>query len=209
MRTTFFIALSVLIIAGIYSAVSPWTPSAVADAQTVQAQPLLPVENTGELRGEVIAAPEKKKIQKHVAKPMHVIAPSIDLNSPIVGVGVNGKGEMDVPSGTTNNVGWYKYGARPGERGTAVLDAHVFAAFSNLENLKEGDDIYVLTEDGRKLHFIVEKKQLYKLSNLSSKQLFSGMDDRSMNLITCAGKLSADRSTYTHRLVVYTTLVED
>ena len=34
--------------------------------------------------------------------------------------------------GTTSQVGWYKYGTLPGAIGNAVLDAHVFAAFANI-----------------------------------------------------------------------------
>ncbi len=141
------------------------------------------------------------------ATPVRVSIPSISLNSPVVGVGQNEKGEMDVPGGKTNNVGWYKYGTVPGNPGSAVLDAHVFAAFSELKYVKKGSDIYVTTADGMKLHFVVSHVQTYALSDLSPETLFAPSGERLLNLITCAGSPTADGSTYTHRLVVYTKFV--
>src|SRR4051812_49291612 len=56
--------------------------------------------------------------------PAYIYIPSINLFSSVQGVGINKVGNMDVPSGHTANVGWYKYGVLPGNTGTAVLDAH-------------------------------------------------------------------------------------
>jgi sortase (surface protein transpeptidase) len=141
--------------------------------------------------------------------PIHIRIPSIGLDSPIVGVGVNTRGEIDVPSGTSNNVGWYEYGTRPGNVGTAVLDAHVFAALKNLYQVSPGADVYVTTKDGQTLHFRVAAIRAYALASLTPAQLFTGKSEHAMNIITCAGSLTRDRSTYDHRLIVYTTLVTD
>jgi sortase A len=138
--------------------------------------------------------------------PIRIIAPSIKLNSPIQGMGVNKKGELDVPSGKTNNVGWYKNGTVPGQSGAAVLDAHVFAAFSNLKYLAPGSDIYIEMASGKKLHFTVDIAKKYKLTELSPTALFQTTSDKKMNLITCAGTFIKNRATYDHRLIVYTTL---
>ena len=135
--------------------------------------------------------------------PVQVSIPSAGINSEIVGVGLTNSGKMAVPEGGTNNVGWYKNGTLPGNTGSAVLDAHVFAAFSNLKNVVAGDSIFITTEGGQTLRFVVESTRVYKLSELSADQLFNKKDARRLNLITCAGELTADKSTYTHRLVVY------
>jgi len=142
-----------------------------------------------------------------VADPLRLSIPAASIDAPVQAVGVNNKGEMAVPSGATNNVGWYKYGAVPGEHGTAVIDAHVFAAFQNLDQVKPGTDIYVTTENNERLHFVVSKVATYKLSELTSSMLFTRGSGRNLNLITCAGELTPDHSTYDHRLIVYTTLV--
>lgn len=139
--------------------------------------------------------------------PTKLSIPAIRLASRVVPVNVNSSGEMDVPSGNTNNVGWYEGGVLPGERGTSVMDAHVFAAFENLSSVQVGDDLYVDTADGRRLHFVVRAVRTYALSELTPDMLFERTDGRHLNLITCAGSLTSDRSTYDHRLIVYTELV--
>ena len=141
--------------------------------------------------------------------PARLLIPSIKLDTPIVNVGQNNKGEMDVPSGRTNNVGWYADGTIPGDIGSAVLDAHVFAAFHRLHKLKEGADVYVISDDGSKLHFQVSYRRVYPLSDVPLDKLFQAKDAKRLNLITCAGSLTKNRSTYDHRLIVYTTLASD
>lgn len=141
--------------------------------------------------------------------PTQLIIPSIRLNVPVIDVGLNAAGEMDVPDGSTNNVGWYEDGTVPGEFGSAVLDAHVYAAFKNLRYAKIGDDVYVVMNSGKKLHFRIEASYVYPLQELKPEWLFSGNDKRRLNLITCAGKFIPSMDTYDKRLIVYTVLVDE
>ncbi len=133
--------------------------------------------------------------------PLWLYIPSINLSSSIEGVGINNKGNMDVPSGRTNNVGWYKYGTLPGETGTAVLDAHNTAAFKNLHMLNPGSDIYVITKAGRVLHFTATETKTYPVATLSRYTLFEDTDAKQINLITCAGTLLGNGEA-SHRLIV-------
>lgn len=149
------------------------------------------------------AQPLPQAVDENKRTPVRVSVPSVGIDSPIVGVGINSAGEMAVPSGSTNNVGWYKHGTVPGDIGSAVFDAHVFAAFAPLDGVSVGDSIYVTTEGGQRLRFVVEQATVYKLGDLSPETLFNRRDARRLNLITCAGQLTVDKSTYTHRLVVY------
>ncbi len=140
--------------------------------------------------------------------PAALAIPSIGLGSPIVPMGLTQEGDLDVPDGTTNNVGWYAKGTVPGEMGSAVLDAHVYAAFSNLDEVRKGDIIYIAMKDGATREFKVTGSKVFKLSELSSEELFNQKGGRYLHLITCAGELTPDKSTYTHRLVVYAELVD-
>jgi sortase A len=144
-----------------------------------------------------------------VAYPAELVIPSIGLAAPIQGVGTTSNGEMGVPNGTTNKVGWYEYGTVPGNIGSAVIDAHVFAAFANLKYLKPGSDIYVITQEGSILHFVTSRAQTYRNANVPLETLFNQSDGRYLNLITCAGRLTPDHSTYNSRLVVYAQLSAD
>jgi sortase (surface protein transpeptidase) len=135
--------------------------------------------------------------------PVHVSIPSVGIESRVIKVGVDAKGQMAVPDGSTNDVGWYKGGTVPGDVGSAVLDAHVYAAFEDLRDVHVGDDIYLVTEGGATQHFRVEQSTVYKLSDLTPAMLFERRDARRLNLITCAGAYVDSMGTYTHRLVVY------
>lgn len=147
-----------------------------------------------------------KKPSKQTAHPVRLIIPSIGLNAQVESVGINSQGEMEVPSGDSPNVGWYKHGTIPGNVGSAVVDAHVYAAFEKLRYLKVGSEVIVENANGERLTFVVNDSRVYKLGELTSGMLFGKRDARRLNLITCAGQPTADGSTYTHRLVVYTTL---
>ena len=139
--------------------------------------------------------------------PVQLRIPAVGIDAPVQGVGVNQKGEMDVPSGTSDNVGWYKYGPVPGASGSAVIDAHVFAAFAPLKNVRPGDDIYVYMSDGSVRKFVVSDTQVFPLSSLSPNQLFRKTSRSDLNLITCAGSPTLGGTNYSHRLIVYSTLV--
>lgn len=163
----------------------------------------LPVTNLKTMPSKIQSLP----IPASFGTPVEVIIPSINLDSKVLPVGTDKNGNMAVPSGSTKNVGWYKSGTPPGNVGTAVFDAHVFAAFDNLNNLKTGADIYVINNQSQKLHFVVSDTQTYALDTLSASTLFGqNGNTRELNLITCAGKLTPDKSTYDHRLIVFAKL---
>lgn len=140
--------------------------------------------------------------------PTRLIIPSIKLDTRVQEVGVTEGGEMDVPDGRTNDVGWYRYGTVPGDSGSAVMDAHVYAAFAKLRYVKVGDDIYVMNGSGEKLHFRVTDSRVYALGEVPLERIFNSHDGRHLNFITCARTFVSSLNTYSHRLVVYTELVD-
>lgn len=141
-------------------------------------------------------------------KPVRLLIPSIGLDAPVEHLGKNAKGEMDVPSGETDNVGWYRNGTVPGTYGSAVIAAHVFAAFSELQDLAPGSDVYIITDKNERLHFVVEDAKEYALEQVSAQHLFNRRDAKRLNLITCAGRFIPSIDTYNRRLIVYTKLVD-
>jgi len=180
------------------SPITPQVPQTSVNAPKEEGSVQAPLPNPQQLVSEITHGNDY---------PIELIVPSIKLDVPVVDVGVNAKGEMDVPDGSTKNVGWYEDGTIPGDTGSAVLDAHVFAAFKNLRYAKVGDDIYVKTKSGDTLHFKIEQSMVYKTAQVPLQLLFNRADEPRLNLITCAGKLTKDRSTYDHRLVDYAVLV--
>lgn len=213
---TLFIFFAVLF--GAPRSVFPFqVPTADAQQETTRA-PLIPaaanvssttvqdsVHASGTISSTVLPPPPESANDR---RPIRLIIPSIGLDAPVKDVGVNEIGEMDVPDGSSNQVGWYASGTVPGDVGSAVMDAHVFAAFAKLRYVKTGSDIYVIMKSGKKRHFIVRESLVYRLGQLSPDLLFNRTDARRLNLITCAGSPTVDGSTYDHRLVVYATLVQ-
>ncbi|HEY4386750.1 MAG TPA: class F sortase, partial [Ktedonobacteraceae bacterium] len=60
------------------------------------------------------------------AKGARLEIPAIALVAPIEDVGIRNDGSMEVPHHNQwEGVGWYKFGAFPGERGSAVIDGHL------------------------------------------------------------------------------------
>ncbi|HEV3245369.1 MAG TPA: class F sortase, partial [Candidatus Paceibacterota bacterium] len=181
----------------------------------VDAQTSSPATSSSNVEAQVQTPPQTQKLEGSPVPSSPVatvsssdprlVIPAINLNDPIVNVGVTSSGDMAVPDGKTSQVGLYDGGPQPGDVGAAVLDAHVFAAFSKLNDLSVGDDIYV-QKDGQQLHFVVTAVKTFALSEITSADLFTPTSDRDLNLITCAGNLTPDSSTYDHRLVVYATL---
>ena len=122
-------------------------------------------------------------------------------------VGTNGAGDMSDPSNFTD-VAWYKYGTVPGQIGSAVIDGHVdnglslAGVFKHLKDIQSGDDIYVVTESGQKLHFVVSSVDSYPYKDAPTAQIFEQNDKAYLKLLTCTGAWVPGDRTYDHRLVV-------
>jgi len=139
--------------------------------------------------------------------PVRLKIPSIDVDASIQPVGLTPSGALDVPSNTTD-VGWYKFGPKPGQEGSAVIDAHfdnpngLPAVFSKLDVLKPGDSI-IIEDDKKILHYFVVKKLTNYLSDDFVTDIFNINNGIHLNLITCNGIWDVNKKTYTERLVVF------
>jgi LPXTG-site transpeptidase (sortase) family protein len=144
--------------------------------------------------------------------PAHLIIPSLKINAAIQEVGLNALGNIMAPSNFTD-VAWYDQGTIPGKVGSAVIDGHVdnglglAGVFKHLSDIKVGDDVYVQTNAGTKLHFVVTDIETYSYQNVPTQKLFAQDGSAHLNLITCEGTWVKSGDTYDHRLVVYTHLV--
>jgi LPXTG-site transpeptidase (sortase) family protein len=146
--------------------------------------------------------------------PQRLIIPKLDIDAKILDMGINAAGNMDAPHNFVD-VGWFKLGTVPGEIGSSVIDGHednglsLDGVFKHLEDLRPGDDVYVVQADGKKLHFKVEVSEIYPYNNAPLQKIFARADKARLNLITCAGSWLKEAKTNDKRLVVYTVLVND
>ena len=141
--------------------------------------------------------------------PVRLKIPTINVDAAVEQVGVDSQGRIAAPA-RTDNVGWYKLGAAPGDAGDAVIDGHLDwydgpAVFQRLGKMKVGDQIMVLREDGTQAKFIVDGTSVMPY-DASTEAMFTKSGPPSLTLITCAGTWDRQRGTYLQRLVVHSTL---
>ena len=144
-------------------------------------------------------------------QPARLQIPALNIDAAIQYVGVTTKGAMGVPNNFTD-VAWYKYGTVPGQVGSAVIDGHVDnglaldGVFKHLSDIKVGDDVYVITKEGTKIHFKVEQIDSYPYKEVPTTRLFNQKDASRLNLVTCTGSWVSGDKTYDQRLVLDTVL---
>ena len=160
-----------------------------------------------------IAMEESVYASGAAGQPTRLIIPALGIDTSVEKVGLNAKGNMAAPSNYVD-VGWYKYGARPGEQGSAVIAGHLNnglgldGVFMNLEDMKKGDDIVIETIEGKQLRFVVTDIASYEYTEVPVETLFNRDDTARLNLVTCEGVWVGDEKTYDRRLVVYAVLTE-
>jgi LPXTG-site transpeptidase (sortase) family protein len=146
--------------------------------------------------------------------PARLIIPSIGVDADIQHVGITKSGNMAVPS-NFSDVGWYRYGTVPGDFGSAVVAGHVdnglglAGVFKRLDQTRVGDDVYLESERGIRLHYIVSAIESYPYDAVPVETLFNRADTSRLNLVSCEGSWIATKKTYDTRIVVYTRLVAD
>jgi sortase (surface protein transpeptidase) len=145
--------------------------------------------------------------------PVRLVIPKIKLDAPFEGpLGLNEDHTIQVPK-SFEKLGWYQFGATPGEKGTAVILGHVDsyrgpAIFWSLKDLEPGDEFEVDREDGTKLSFVVTSTERYDQNDFPTEKVYSPTDYPSLRLITCTGVYNHGTQRYSQNLVVYAALKE-
>jgi len=159
---------------------------------------------------EIFKKEFKSLSTNQVELPKTLTIDSLKVKTNIEQVGLDKKGAMGTPK-NEQQVGWYKFGPRPGDVGNAVIDGHTDtktgpAVFYQLHELKKGDKINIKDESGRNLVFRVKKLVEYGHLDAPLEKIFGASDQRNLNLITCIGTYDENEGTYDNRLVVFTEL---
>lgn len=125
----------------------------------------------------------------------------------VLGVGVEDNGDMEIPP--ADQVGWYQFGAKPGdEAGSAVLAAHIAyngrdGVFVDLDELSVGARIEVVYDDGTVVAYIATELRQYDKSELPDDKIFNRDGDHQLVLITCGGDFNREISSYEDNVVVF------
>ncbi|MFI6288336.1 class F sortase [Streptomyces sp. NPDC051018] len=163
-------------------------------------------------RPEAAALPPAPGPLPH-SPPRRLTIPSIKLNAPLTGVGLEKDGSIEAPPlADANLAGWYTRAAAPGGRGTSVVVGHVDntlgpAVFYLLGTLKRDSRIEVLREDGRTAVFAVYGVELYARTAFPADRVYRDGPRPELRLITCGGTYSK-KAGYDGNVVVFARLVE-
>jgi LPXTG-site transpeptidase (sortase) family protein len=140
------------------------------------------------------------------AIPVRLRIGAIGVDAPILPVGVAG-GTTQIPA-DVREVGWYRFGSRPGERGSTLLVAHVSSAvqgagvFFDLREMQPGDIVRVSLRDGGSAAYrVIARREVAKgaLPALA----FANGGTEVLTLVTCGGPYDAATGHYLDNILVY------
>jgi sortase (surface protein transpeptidase) len=138
--------------------------------------------------------------------PQRLVIPSISVDTGLIDLGLRPDGTMEVPAdGST--AGWYVHSPTPGERGPAVLAAHVDwqgdkGVFYDLRRTEPGDPIRVLRADGSTAAFTVQRVERYPKDDFPTEKVYGDVDSAQLRLITCGGEFDRSERRYLRNVVV-------
>jgi len=139
-----------------------------------------------------------------------VVIPSLGVNAPVIDLGLNPDGSLQVPS-DFRVAGWYAGGPQPGQVGPAVIVGHVDsrngpAVFFGLRSLAHGDTIEVF-KGTVEMRFTVVAVDEYPKDAFPTARVYGRVDYPAIRLITCGGVFDAATGHYSDNIVVFAKLV--
>jgi len=146
--------------------------------------------------------------------PVQIRIPGIGVNAPVMKVGREADGTVQVPPLAEHNLtGWYEYGPAPGQRGPAVILGHVdsttgISVFYYLKNMHAGDKVYVTLADGKVAAFAVDGLQRVAKDAFPTASVYGKSGYPSLRLITCGGPFDKATGHYVDNIIVYAHLVK-
>ena len=143
--------------------------------------------------------------------PERVVAKAVGLDLRVVPTGVAKNGQMALPD-KPSQLGWYRFGAAPGDRrGAVVVAGHVDSdrygagPLARVAGLERGDRIELRDDDGGTTTYEVTKVQRISKDDFSPDDVFDRSGPAVLRLITCGGAYDAENGGYQDNLVVTAT----
>jgi sortase (surface protein transpeptidase) len=138
--------------------------------------------------------------------PTSIAIPAIGVHAPIVAVGLQANGAMQLPN--PGQVGWYRLGPRPGAPGPAVLIGHVDNrtgpdVFYRLRQLRPGDQILISQSDGTTSRFLVGRLEQHPKTALPTSRIWTTTTRPVLRLITCGGPFNYATRHHRDNVIVY------
>jgi sortase (surface protein transpeptidase) len=141
--------------------------------------------------------------------PVVIEIPAIGVKAPIMALGRNSDGTVQVPPlGNHNLAGWYDGSVMPGQDGSSVILGHVDnytgpSVFFGIKNLRPGDEIDVVRADGTVAAFAVDGVQKVAKTLFPASDVYASLPYPGLRLVTCGGPFDAEAGQYLDNIVVY------
>ncbi|MEL6983250.1 MAG: class F sortase [Actinomycetota bacterium] len=165
-----------------------------------------------ELVSELPAAPVGFPEAASGPRPTTLTIESLGIaDAPVIGVGVEPSGAMEVPP--ADQVGWYRYSPTPGQAGSSILAAHIAydgedGVFVRLSNVEAGAIVDVTDDEGTVRSYRVETVDRYDKTELPEDVVFARSGTERLVLVTCGGRFDPVARSYDDNVVVVATPLE-
>ncbi|MEV5356362.1 class F sortase [Streptomyces sp. NPDC093516] len=147
------------------------------------------------------------------ALPDRVRIPAIQVDAPMIPVGLDPDGWVGAPPPEDPNLaGWFTGAVTPGEKGTAVVVGHVDnqqgpAVFYGLGSLKPGNRVEVARQDGKTAVFEIYGVEVFEKDDFPGDRVYGSKGAAELRVITCGGGFS-EQEGYAGNVVAFARLVE-
>lgn len=146
--------------------------------------------------------------------PVSLSIPALGVSSPLLTLGLNPDGTVQVPSldDPTSKAGWYKGSPTPGSIGPAILLGHIDSkkygpgVFYKIGSLVPGQEVDVTRQDGTVAVFTIDGVRSYPKAQFPTKDVYGNIDHAGLRLITCGGTFDPSISSYESNIVAYASL---
>lgn len=192
------------------------TPTTTSAAPATTATTTAPVTTTSPLAALVTpvgsAEYDPAEHRDEAPAPTSISINEINVaNAPVVDVGVEDNGDMELPGAEA--VGWYRFNPKPGQEGSSVLSAHISyngrnGVFRYLSDVKPGDVVTIGYDDGSMGTFEVFEVAQYDKQELPLDRIFDKDGEPVLTLITCGGDFNSSLRSYEDNFVAYAVPVE-
>ncbi len=196
-------ALAVFALAVVLAACSP-SPAPTGEGETPVA---VPTPRPTAVIDVPIAPATVPPVAPAAPAPTELTIGGLGVDMPIVPVGVQEDGSMEIPK-QPSVAGWYRYSSAPSsDTGALVLAAHVDSRIYGLGPLSElryaeaGESVTVVDAAGTPREYTIESVTYIARSALPVSDLFQRTGESSLVIITCGGEFDEATRSYSDNVV--------
>ena len=151
------------------------------------------------------------EVRIQAPNPAVIRIPRIKVDAPIIPLGLNDDGTIEVPK-DPEETGWWLGGPEPGETGPAVIIGHVDsyregpAVFFYLKYLEAGDEIHIDRVDGSTVSYVVDFSESHDKDAFPTDAVYGPTEQPTLRLVTCGGPFDRDVRSYEENVIVFASL---